>query len=68
MDSAPSLARIGAPIWGGWVLGQLGAHAPSLSAAAILFGVLIYAVALFWTAINLPRPQFTGGLNDDAEA
>jgi DHA1 family tetracycline resistance protein-like MFS transporter len=66
--SADSLARIAAPIWGGWVLGQLGAHAPALSAAAILLVALLYALALFWSALNLARPQGAGGLKNEAEA
>ena len=65
--SADSLARIAAPIWGGWVLGQLGAHAPSLSASIVLLAVLVFAAFAFRSAINVPQPQLVKVLNPDVE-
>lgn len=65
--SAESLARIGAPIWGGWVLGQLGAHAPALGASIILLAALVYAAIIFRSSIHLPQPQSVTVLSRNVE-
>jgi len=55
--SVDSLSRIFAPIWGGWVLQNLGVHAPALSSAIVLLLALGFILAMLRPAFLAPRLQ-----------